>query len=285
MLADAIFQTKAQQAFERGDVSDPAEYRPNRTEFSEMMQQVHAIIADYEPETVCQFQDIFSLLSLSMLGGQQPALPGGSAGDEPHASRAVSNVQERKSPHSSERPATSSLCEGGDSPHPSSLHPSSDKTSLQSGSAAADFAVGQKIEYQGPQQGIQSVRLPIPTDPAMLQTLDPRVLRDEIEWPPHGVDSTHRQRDASQSMDSYHLPGAHTEAPTSDPNTFHLVQESETPFLDQMMWGSMPFDAGFDFDLKDGKREDSASTSADWEQLPFSQPEADVEESWQPFCT
>ncbi|KAJ3942447.1 uncharacterized protein N0V96_007947 [Colletotrichum fioriniae] len=272
MLSDSIFDSRSQQAFERGEISTPNEYRANRAEFTESMQQLFAIVADYRPEIADLVQDLVASTASGIINGHQMVLPQTSVDEEPGPSRTAEDALMWESAESSELTATSSHSGSGNSPQTSSSYP------------VSDFAGAFKVDDQGPQQGIEPTILQFNTEPAMLTTyLDPGPLHSESVWSPDGTGSLHTKPESSKSMGNCRSPASHTEAPSSDPATSHQLQESETYFRGQMMEGSMLFDTEFDFKWEDGTQEDPASTSAAWEQLPFFQSDEDTEDPWQEF--
>ncbi|OHF02682.1 hypothetical protein CORC01_02078 [Colletotrichum orchidophilum] len=284
LLSDSIFDSRSQQAFERGEISNPTEYRANRTEFSEIMQQLFAIVADYKPKIADQFRDLFLLPTTGMISGHRISLPDISVGEEPGLSRISADVREWQSPQPSELTAAFVTSCGESPPHPSSSYSASDRTLVQSDPAAAGSTGGKKLYDEEPQQGIESrVRQPS-TGPEMATNWETKVVRSELEWPTHETDHLHTQRVSSQAMSNCQPPRAQSGAPTSQLLKSPSVQQSTTPFLDQMVDSLLPFEAGFDDGWKGWTWEDgewdSASDLTFSDQFSFNQPVTDTEESW-----
>ncbi|KAL0776826.1 hypothetical protein CaCOL14_006344 [Colletotrichum acutatum] len=271
MLSHSIFDSRSQQAFERGDVSSPNEYRANRAEFTESMQQLFSIVADYRPEIADLVQNFVTSTASDIISDHQRVLRETSVEEGPGPSLTAEGAPMGESAESSEPTATSSHSGSGNSPQTSSFY------------SVSGFAGGLKIDSQGPRQGIEPTMLQLNTEPEMLTTyLDPGPLHSESVWSPDGTGFLHTAPESSQSMGNRHSPASHTVAQSSDPATSHQL-DSGTPFLDRMMKGTTTFDDDFYFDWKEGKQEDSASTSADWDQLPFSQADEDTEDPWHEF--
>lgn len=118
-LADAILDVRSRQAFELGKVSDPAEYRADRAEFNEGLQQVLAIMADCYPGTTDR---IMNLLMPRRTGSTERCgmLPVTLLREESGQSRVVARVVGRE-PSQSYWPAASSamfFCEAMEQPSP-----------------------------------------------------------------------------------------------------------------------------------------------------------------------
>lgn len=271
MLSESIFDSRSQQAFERGDISSPNEYRANRAEFTESMQQLFAIVEDYRPEIADLVRDLVSSTASGIIRSHQMELSGTSVDEGSGPSCTAADTLMWESAESSELTATSSRSGSGNSPQTSSSY------------SVLDLSGGFKIDNEGPQQGIEPTMLHLNAELAMLTTnLDPGPLHSEFMWPSHGTGSLHTRPGSSQSSDNRQSQVTHIRAPLSDPVTSHQL-ELGTLVLDYTMERSTPFHDDFYSDWKEGKQEDSASTSAYWDKLPFSQPDEDTTGPWHEF--
>ncbi|KAK1497652.1 hypothetical protein CCUS01_13045 [Colletotrichum cuscutae] len=254
MLSDSIFDSRSQQAFERGEVSTPNEYRATRAEFTESMQQLFAILADYMPEIEDLVPELIASATPGILSDHQ--LPGTFVDEGPSLSHTAAGALRQQFAGSSELTATSSHAGHANSPQASSSH------------SVSGFAGGMKIDDQRPQQGINHTILQLdPETKIPTSYLDSGALRSEFGW--SGTVSSHTEPESSQSMGNCHPLAAQTRAPLPDPGISDLFH--------------MPFDASLDFDWEEGKQIDSKGTSADWRHSPICQPDEDIEDPWQEF--
>ncbi|KAG7070432.1 hypothetical protein JMJ76_0001685 [Colletotrichum scovillei] len=147
MLADSIFTSWSDQAFRRGEISDPTHYRPSRTDFNEMAQSLFAAVGDQKPDFTDSFQ---ASPSGGIMSGQQFELPGESLGELLGSLGTATETPERMS---SDFTGLTTPCftvsdENSRKTSLSSSVPISDGAMIQSDSVAADTSSWRKSDNQ-----------------------------------------------------------------------------------------------------------------------------------------
>ncbi|KAI3533160.1 hypothetical protein CSPX01_12957 [Colletotrichum filicis] len=234
-ISRSMFDSEAQQAFERGEVSSPTEFRASRNMVGEMMKRLYEIVVVHKPEVADQFRDIFTSTTTGMMGGQQVGSQNISVDQDPGLSRAAAETQEPGPSHPSQVTFKLPLSGREDSSHPGSTSVVSHETLVQPDSAIPHSKGGKNFCDQKPQE----------TDPP------------------------HIERDSSQTFGNYHPQEDSAGTPSSQIPKPSLAQEPATSFLDETKEIPMPFDSDFDWDM--WQREESASTLVDWD--PFLPPQ------------
>ncbi|EXF80115.1 hypothetical protein CFIO01_11933 [Colletotrichum fioriniae PJ7] len=245
LLSRSIFDTEAQQAFERGEVSSPTEFRASRHMVGEMMKRLFEIVVVHKPEVADQFRDIFNSTTTGMMGGQPIGSQNISVDKDPGLSRAAADTQEPGPSHPPQVTFKLPLSGREDSSHPGSTSVVSHDTLVQPDSATPPSKGGKNFCDQEPQK----------TDPL------------------------HIQRDSSQTFGNCHPQEDSAGTPSSQIPKSSLAQEPATSFLDEMKEIPMSFDSGFDRDM--WHWEESASTLFDWGPCPLFQSNEDTEGSLQ----
>ncbi|KAL0776823.1 hypothetical protein CaCOL14_006341 [Colletotrichum acutatum] len=228
----SMFDSEAQQAFERGGVSSPAEYRASRNMVGKMMKRIFEIVAVHKPEVADQFRDIFNSTTTGVMGGQRIGSQNISVDEDPGLPRAAADTQEPGPSHSSQMTIELSLSGGEDSSHPGSTSVVSKETLVQPDSATDDFKGGKKFCDQEPPE----------------------------------TDRLHVQPDFSHILGNYYPQEASAEALSSQIPKSLSTQEPATSFLDETMETPMPHESAIDWDW-----EESASTLIGYGLYPLSQ--------------
>ncbi|KXH30833.1 hypothetical protein CSIM01_01427 [Colletotrichum simmondsii] len=235
LLSRSIFDPEAQQAFERGEVSSPTDFRASRDMVGEMLKRLWEIVVVHRPEVADQFRDIFNSATIGIMDGQRIGSQNISVNEDPGLSKAAADTQEPGPSHPPQVTLKLPLSEREDSSDPGSTSVVSHETLVQPDSATPHSKGGKNFCDQEPQE----------TDPA------------------------HIKRDSSQTFGNYHPQEDSAGTPSSQIPKPSLAQEPATSFLDEMKEIPMPFDSGFDWDM--WQREESASTLVDWD--PFLPPQ------------
>ncbi|KAK1501337.1 hypothetical protein CTAM01_06062 [Colletotrichum tamarilloi] len=229
-VSRSIFDSEAQQAFERGEVSSPTEFRASRNMISEMMKRLYEIVVVHKPEVADQFRDIFTSTTTGMMGGQRVGSQNISVDEDHGLSRATADTQELGPSHPSQVTFKLPLYGREDFSHPGSTSVASHETLVQPDSATPHSKGGKIFCDQEPQE----------TGPRHIQ-------RDSSQT--FGNMNNHPQEDSAGD-------------PSSQIPKSSLAEEPATYFLDEMEI-SMPPDSGFDCDML--QWEESASTLVDWD--------------------
>ncbi|KAK0377866.1 hypothetical protein CLIM01_04778 [Colletotrichum limetticola] len=245
-VSRSMFDSEAQQAFERGEVSSPTEFRASRNMVGEMMKRLYEIVVVHKPEVADQFRDIFTSTTTGMMGGQRVGSQNISVDEDPGLSRATADTQELGPSHPSQVTFKLPLYGREDFSHPGSTSVASHETLVQPDSATPHSKGGKIFCDQEPQE----------TGPRHIQ-------RDSSQT--FGNMNNHPQEDSAGT-------------PSSQIPKSSLAEEPATPFLDEMEF-PMSVDGGFDWNML--QWEETASTLVGRDQYLLPQSNEDTEESWQ----